>query len=219
MEVYQTEEEQIEQIKKFWKEYGRAIIFTVVLFSLAMFAFRWWQQHQVLIGNQASMVYENVLIAMERDATSDVEAHTNDLIQNYTKTPYADLAQFILAKQDIHNGKPKEALERFNWVLDNASNKSIRQIARNRAAKLLLSDKKYQEAMKMLEKVDDSAFNPMVNEIKGDIFLAKGERSQARQSYAQAYRDLPNRPVLKMKLDDLATSDNQVASNPPGDHV
>ena len=223
MEVYRTEEEQLEQLKDLWSEYGRTIVFSITFVMLASFGWRYWQQQQNTIRGQASVAYEQLLESVASGEKETIISHANLLIKDYAKTPYAKYAAFIVAKSAVDDKNYALAEEKLNWVIAHAKVPSVKQIARLRQARVFLSEKKLEQAMELLTTVDDDTFTPAISELKGDILLAMGKKTDARAAYAQALETIPEahgaRSVLQMKFDNLAEMDNQVALKKSGEAV
>jgi len=211
MEVYSTEDQQVEFIKKALKQYAPLVIGAVVLGLVANFSWQGYSKHQKNVSAKASFVYERVIDSLAADKYSDVSAQANDLFENYSSTPYASLTSFMLARQSVYQSKIDKAEGHLNWVIEHSQSRSLRQIARLRLARLLLGNKKLDKALATLEKVEEKVFLTAVNEVRGDIYLAKGEKSQARTAYGDALKGLPKleqtRPLLQMKYDALANFD------------
>lgn len=209
---YLTEQEQIELLKNWLKQYSLVIFVGVIVAALGIFGWRYWQQRQANILTHASIIYDEMLT---KRAQNDAEAtiiQAKKLTSHYNKTVYGQLAAFMLAKQAIDVANYAEAEKQLNNVINKSSTPSFRQIARLRLARLFLLEKKPTEAIKILEKVNDKSFNGLTNEIRGDAYLAEKNIQMARQSYQQALSDLPNaetiRPLLQMKYDNLISENN-----------
>lgn len=208
MNVYMTEEEQIQMMKRWWKDYGSTVISTILMFVIAYFGWQWWQRREVTIATQASVAYEQLLQDAANNDQTGIQAHANSIISQYSKTPYADLAALFLAREHIANKEYPEATKHLNNVVKNANSKAIQQIARIRLARVYMAEKQFDTALNTLKQVDDKSFQPLISEVKGDIYLASGDNALARKAYESAIQDFPNasvsRPILQMKLDNLA---------------
>jgi predicted negative regulator of RcsB-dependent stress response len=207
VEAY-SEADQIEQIKKLWLEYGTSIIVGVVIALVVGFSWRYWQQRHEDTLAHVSMRYEQLLTNVVNGNTGAVEMEADRLIKRYPHTPYTQLAALQLARQDVYQSKFADAEEKLNWIMKHGDSAPLRQIARIRAARVLLAENQPQQALDLLNKSDDKAYDPVVWEIRGDIFVALGQRAEARTAYQNAISALPGftdmQPLLQMKLNDLA---------------
>lgn len=203
-----TEQEQIQQLKAWVKQYGPAIIGGIVLALVISFGWRYWQSYQDRILTHASGVYDELLTMRAQQNGAGTQVQAEKLLRNYPKTPYAQMASLMLAREAVQQKNYKEAITRLNWVIDHSKDKGLRQIARTRIARILIADNKPQEAITLLDKVDDKSFMGLINEIKGDAYLALNNPAAARTAYKKAVEELPAmeaaRPILQMKLENLA---------------
>lgn len=207
---YLTEQEQVELLKNWIKQYSLVILAGVLIAIAAISGWRFWQQRQAKIYNHASAVFDEMLTmrAQHDDAATVIQA--NKLFTHYPKTPYGQFAALMLARDAINTNHYPEAEKQLNWVLDNSSIASIKQIARLRLARLKITEKQPEEALKLLDKVDDKTFNGLIDEVKGDAYLSMKNTPMALKWYQQALTELPNaevvRPLLQMKSDNLVTN-------------
>jgi predicted negative regulator of RcsB-dependent stress response len=204
---YLTEQEQIELLKNWIKQYSLVILAGVALAIVTISGWRYWQQRQANILNHASAVYDEMLTTRAQNDPANALVQSQKLYSHYPKTIYGQMAQLMLARDAIIKKNYPEAEERFHWVIDHSKVASLRQIARLRLARLLIAEKKPQDSLKSLETVEDKSFNGLTEEVKGDAYLAMNDRAKARAAYKQALSDLPNaeviRPLLQMKYDNL----------------
>lgn len=206
--THMNEHEQWEAIKEWWKSNGRTLIITVILVIAVSFGFRYWQQHQSQKAEQASVLYDQLLLVSSsvnsENLTKQIAAQ---LERDYTRTPYAGLAALIEAKMAIGKNDLPLARQKLQWSLEHASNKDLRQIARIRLARVFLALKQFDFALTTLEKIDMPAFMPLINQVKGDILLAQNKPSEALAAYTAALTQLspaePMRPYLQMQVDQL----------------
>ncbi len=202
-----TEAEQVELLKKYWHEYGTAAVVGIVLALILGFGWRYWQQHHEQKLAHVSMRYEQLLTNVVNGNSNAVESGANRLIERYPHTAYTQLAALQLARQDVYQNKLNNAEDKLQWVMKHGDNPSLREVARLRAARVLLAENQPQKALDMLTKSDDKAYQPLELEVKGDIYVTLGETEQASDAYQHALKVLPEfavmQPLLQMKLDDL----------------
>jgi predicted negative regulator of RcsB-dependent stress response len=202
-----TEEQQVELLKKFWKEYGFSIIAGVVLAVLFGFGWRAYRRYRHHEAEKASSLYERIIVDMNSHQIEDARLQARILIHDFKYTPYSSLAALTLAKLAVENDKLSAAIENLRWVLDHGHHHEFRQIARIRLARIYLSQLKLDEALKVLAHVDSKAFIPLILEIQGDIYVKQNKINAAREVYKKALDQIPEqammRPLLEMKLYDL----------------
>lgn len=206
---YLTEQEQIELLKNWIKQYSLVILAGVCLAIIAISGSRYWQQRQNKMLSHASAIYDEMLTKRAQNDTQATFIQAQKLFTHYPKTTYGQIAALMLARDSVIKTDYPEAEKYLHWILNNGNSSSLKQIAKIRLARLLIAEDKPQAAVKLLEKMDDPGFNGLVNEVKGDAYLAMKNLPMARQSYQQALAGLPNaeviRPLLQMKYDNLAT--------------
>jgi predicted negative regulator of RcsB-dependent stress response len=212
-----TEEEQLENIKKWWKRYGNiiTIIFSLILLSIAGYRYMHW--HQDKLTQQASMTYENMMVAFSHQNIKAVRSYANELIKDYGNTVYADVAHMTLAKIYVSKNKLEQAKGELQSVAAKSNMTALKQIAKIRIARLLAAEKSYTDALKELSSVDDETYLPVINELKGDIYGATGQYEQAITSYRLAINEVKNNGMgnlfLEMKTNELALKSQSMISD------
>ena len=69
------------------------------------------------------------------------------------------------------------------WVIDHARQEDFRDLARLRYAAVLLDEKAYDEALKLLDEKHAAAYDAQYAAAKGDVLVAKNQAEQARAAY------------------------------------
>lgn len=181
-----TDQEQVEQIKQWWHDYGKILAIAIAIGVILGLGGRAWHQHSLNRTVQASSLYQQILVADTKQDMGSVNQLAQRLLQRYASTPYATLTKLILAKDAVQDGDLVSAYPHLQWVLDHSKNASFRQIARLRAARILLAQHQTQPALNLLATVDDDTFQPVINATKGDIYLAMGDADKAKNAYTLA---------------------------------
>ncbi len=220
MAVYDLEEqEQLEELKTWWKQYGNLVTGVLLVTALALAAWQgwnWWQRGQ---AGQASTLYFGVEKAVtENDAKRSREL-AGEIIDKYPGTAYASLAALLSAKIQVEKGEAKNAKVQLQWVTEHTRDDALRDLARLRLATLLLDEKNYDEALKQLTEEPVEPFGPRFSELKGDVFVAQGKAGEARTRYQSALTLMDKasdedvtgvqpvyREVLQTKLDALGAT-------------
>lgn len=206
---YMTEQEQIELLKNWVKQYSLVILAGVLAASIAIFGWRTWQDRQYRILSHASAIYDEMLTARAQNNAEATLVQAQKLFDHYPKTTYGQLAALMLARDAAYKKDYQKAMTQLSWVMQQSGISSMRQIARLRLARIQLAQQQPAESIKTLTTVEDNSFNSLINEERGDAFYAMKQNQKAREAYQQALNDLPNadviRPLLQMKFDNLAT--------------
>ncbi|MEE8057327.1 MAG: tetratricopeptide repeat protein [Pseudomonadales bacterium] len=213
-ESYQTEEEQVEALKKWWKENGKSTIITIVVAIAAVYGWRGWQGQQQTEIEAASAVYQNLLSVSDGNLTAEqlTTAHhlVDTLKQDFPKSTYAHFGALYKAKFAVEKNDLEAAEKELRWVLETDTSLELTLQTKLRLARVLSAQDKYDEALAQLS-VDASGYAAAFEEVKGDIYLAQEKTSQARLAYQKAtelgQQEEGERPVrsslLNMKLQQL----------------
>lgn len=207
MSEHYADQDQVEALKAWWKEYGTAIIIGIVSGALLIGGYRYWDYYKTTKNEEASAIYEKILDDVSSGRLSLAEESTKKLISDFTISPYPAISSLLLAKKyvDIKNyNKTKEYLQK---TIDVANDQAIIHVARLRMARIIFfQEGKAQEAMSLLENVEPNGFSSQYDELKGDILMSSGNTAEAINSYGQALASNNSsgeyRTVLQMKLDD-----------------
>jgi predicted negative regulator of RcsB-dependent stress response len=203
MKVYQTEEEQVEEIKKWWKENGTSVVAGLVIGLGAVFAWQGWTSYQERIGREASVAFSQMLSAVESKNVEMASKQAELLRLDYKSTSYAVLAAMAQARLKLEQGDSAAARAQLEWAMQNSSDASLKTLAQLNLARILLSEGDLDGAAR-LATVQEGGFVGEYAELRGDIAVAKKELSAARDAYTQALSQNAGNPELvQMKLDDL----------------
>jgi predicted negative regulator of RcsB-dependent stress response len=201
------EQEQLDQLKAFWKQYGNLIsaALIVVFGSIAAYnGYQYWQRSQAL---QASTLYDEVERAAKAGDPVKVERAFSDMKDKFGNTVYTQQAGLLAARtlQDKNNTDGAKAA--LNWVATNASDDSYKAIAKLRLAALLVEGKLLDEALKQTDGSFPKEFAPLVADRRGDIFMAQGKKPEAKAEYEKAYKAFEERSeyrrLVEVKLNAL----------------
>ena len=204
MEIYSTEEQQVEAIKRFWKEYGVSIIGGAVLGQGGLLGWNTYQDHLVGKAEQASAAYGRVIeqAGQSQDALDTAVAQFQN---EYGESGYGPLSQLLLARAAVEAGDLAKAETLLTEVLPSMDSATAPMVTL-RLARVQLAQDKLDAAQATLEKVTSEAFAAQREELKGDVLVKKGEMDAARAAYQSALDagGAQTSPALQMKLDDLA---------------
>ena len=208
MDIYASDEEKGEEIKQWWRDNGRSVIMGCVLGLAVIFSGRYWINYQHTLSSNASLTYRQVAIAISEGETSLAEDKTQQLLSEFSSTPYATFAAFEMAVQSTEKGDSTSAQAYLEWVLTNAELLAHKELARLRLAQLLMSSEQFEQSLDLIKQSESTAFTSLLEELRGDIFVAQGNIAEARKAYQSAMIDLmqgePRKGILQFKLNDVA---------------
>jgi predicted negative regulator of RcsB-dependent stress response len=195
------EQEQLDQLKAFWKQYGNLITW-VVIALLAAYAgwngWNWWQRDQA--GKAGSMFDQLDRAAQAGDADQAGRVFA-DMKDRYPRTAFTQQGGLLAAKVQFDKGQLDAALGSLAWVGANATEAEYQTVARLRAAGILLDQKKYDEALKQLDGASAQDFEALVADRRGDILLAQGKKDEARAAYAKAWQTMDPKVEYRRLID------------------
>jgi len=205
--VYDTEEEQVEALKKWWSENGRSIVGGVVLGLGAVFGWQAWNQHQGQTAANASLRYEKMGQAIQSGNSESALKQGEKIIADWPDSAYGVLAALDLAKVKLDQGDAAGAQTQYEWVLANSSDPSMRQVARLRLAKVLIGNNDLDGAEAVIAKADSDNYTGEFSVLRGDIAHARKDYDAARSAYMDALTsEIGNRRLVRMKLDNLTVA-------------
>jgi predicted negative regulator of RcsB-dependent stress response len=207
MATYDLEEqEQIAQLKGFWKEYGNLIVIAASVALLTVAAWRFWGWYQASHSAQAAAAYSELQKAAGANDAKKVRELAGTLIESHGGSLYAALGALIAAKVHFEGGDLKTARVQLQWVADRARDPEIQAVARLRLAAVLLDEKAYDDALKVLAAKPPGSFEALFEDARGDVLLAQGKGAEARTAYQAALAKLgvgddAARELIQLKLD------------------
>lgn len=215
MEIYQTEEQQVEAIKGYWEENGNMIIAGIVLGFAGFIGFNYYKDNKLADELAISSSYQTLIENSVKDK-KDFSENAAKFIKENPTTSYASLTALALAKEAAANKNWAAAETQLKAALTSAPTDGIKGIASLRLARVQIQLEQYEQAFTTLAKPLPESFTASVEEIKGDIYLLQGKKELARNAYqvAIASDGLTGSPSLQMKLDDLATAVNLTSTVP-----
>jgi predicted negative regulator of RcsB-dependent stress response len=202
-----SEQEDLDKLKAWWKNYGNSLIFGVILGVVVLFGFRYWthQKEQGLVD--AAVLYDQMVQSLRTSNLNEAMKTGDTLIQDYASTPYAAMAALLHARVDHEAGDTVSARKNLQWVIDHARDSGAIHSARLRLARLHVNSGEMDAALALANVKDQAGFEAEYQELKGDVLSAQGHRDEARAAYREALKHVPSGspylPVLTMKLDDL----------------
>ncbi len=214
------EQEQLDDLKAFWKQYGNLITWVITACLLAFAGWNAWGWYQRDQSTKASAMFDELDKSAVAGDADKVGRVFNDLKDRYGRTVFAQQGGLLAARVQYDKGQPDAAKASLGWVADNALEDEYRSIARLRLAGVLLDAKQYDAALKTLDAVDvkDRAkeFAALVADRRGDVLLAQGKTAEARSAYQAAWKAMGEkidyRKLIEAKLTALAAPPAAAAS-------
>lgn len=209
MSIYDSDTEQLEALKRWWKTNGRAVLVGLGLGLTGVLAWGYWRSYTTTQAEEASRRYDQLVALVEAQDYALAEGHGSRLIEAFPESGYAGLASLLLAKAAFQAKDLELAKRHLQWAMEHTEGLEVPRIARLQLARLLLHEKAYAKAMALLDGIEPASFIAPYEEVRGDILSAQGNRDAARAAYQKALAALPpfgaNRDRVQMKINDLGT--------------
>jgi len=201
MEQFATEEQQVEAIKRFWKDNGIAIVAGAVLGLGGLWGWRYYTDSQITAKEVASAAYQKGLQDI-------IDAESAETLESFaaetSQVGYQSIAGLVVAQQAVEAGDLEKAASALENVVVQQGKAPLAQVAALRLASVQLELEQFDAALATLDKVTDEAFKTDALVLKGDVYTKLERFDNARQSYVAALDAAPDNRLIQMKLDNLA---------------
>ena len=203
------EQEQLDDLKAFWKQWGNLITWVVTACLLAYAGWNAWGWYQRDQATKASAMFDELDKAAVAGEADKVGRIFTDLKDRYGRTVFAEQGGLLAARVQFDKGQADAAKASLAWVADNAAEDEYRSVARLRLAGLQLDAKQYDAALKTLDADSAKPFAALVADRRGDVLLAQGKAAEARSAYQAAWKAMGDkvdyRRLIEAKLTALGT--------------
>lgn len=205
MEIYQTEEQQVDAIKGYWQKNGNTIIAGIALGFASFIGYNFYQDSKVKQELLISDRYQT-LIEQSTKETNTFALDAQKFIDENTDSSYAALTALAMAKESASYKDWTLVQKQLMIAINSAPSEGIKAIATLRLARVQVQLEQYTEALVTLKQALPASFTAALEEIKGDAYLQQGKKELARNAYQAAINadGLTTSPSLQVKLDDLA---------------
>ena len=201
------EQEQVDAIKSWWKDNSKWLIGAVTVALLGYAGMQFWKNHQASQAAEASKLYAEV----EKQISSGDPKRVNDaaaaLVEKFGGSAYAPRAQLLAVQANLQAKDLARAKAQLQWIIEHASEAGLQDTARLKLASLLLDEKSFEEALKLLNATHAESFTGLYADLKGDVLSAQGKTGEARSAYQTALDKLDAksnyRNLVQLKLDGL----------------
>lgn len=211
------EQEQLAELKHFWKQYGNAISWLLIAVFGTVAAWNGYQYWQTRQATQASALYDEVDRAAQSGDMARIDRSLADMKDRFAGTVYAEQAGLLAAKVFYDKGNLDATKAALTWVADKAKDEGYQSIAKLRLSGVLLEAKAYDEALKLLSGNFPKDFAPLASDRRGDILLLQGKKAEARVEYEKAFKTLDERAeyrrLVEVKLNALGVDPVVVATS------
>ena len=205
-----TDDQELEELKRWWQENGRTVIAGIVLGLGTVMGWTFWQNHTNAQAEAVSVLYERLVDTAAIPAHESAITQADAIIAQHPDSGYAGLAALVGAHAAFRHNDADTAKRMLRWAIDNGRAFEVANVARVRLARVMSQVGEHDAALGELDKVTGEEFTALVGETRGDVLVARGESEAARSAYQSALGDesLPAaaRQRIELKLDVLSTA-------------
>jgi predicted negative regulator of RcsB-dependent stress response len=213
------EQEQLDALKAFWKNYGNLITWTLILVLGAFAAWNGWQYWQRDQAVKAGAMFDELDRSAQAGDAEKAGRVFADLKERFPRTAFAQQGGLLVAKAQFDKGQSDAAKASLTWVADKGVEDEMRTVARLRLAALLSEAKQYDEALKTLADAKAAGFEGLVADRRGDVLTLQGKPAEARAAYEAAYKAMDEkvdyRRLIQAKLAAMGAAPDAVAAASP----
>jgi predicted negative regulator of RcsB-dependent stress response len=208
MAVYDLEEqEKIDTLKSWWRSYGTLMMIIIGAFVAGIAGVQAWNYYQKQKTEQAAELYDSVLQVQGSGDPKKIGDAARLLMEGFPSSGYASRAALISARASVDTGDLQTTKSHLQWTLDNSKEDELKDLVRFRLAGILADEKKYSEALGLLETKHGESFDGLYADLKGDILSTTGKIAEARAAYQTALSKMSVKGtyynIVQMKLDAL----------------
>lgn len=203
------EQEQLEDLKAFWRRYGNLITWTLILALGGFAAWNGWNWVQRDQGFKAGAIYDELERAVQAGETDRAARIFGDLKERYPGTVWAAQGALLLARQQGGQDRSDDAAATLSWAAQQARDEPLKALAAVRLAGVHLDAARHDKALEALETVKSPDFKGLVADRRGDVLLAMGRPDEAVKAFQEAWTALPEtleyRSLVQAKLTALGS--------------
>jgi predicted negative regulator of RcsB-dependent stress response len=211
------EQEQLDQLKAFWKQYGNLVTWVLVIVLGAYAAWNGWNIYQRDQSAKAGGLFDEIERAAQVSDSDRTTRIFADMQSRYPRATFTQQAGLIAARVAAEKGHYDVAQTSLAWVAEHADDAGYRAIARLRLAGLLLDTAKYDDALKQLDAIESPEFAALAADRRGDLLLAAGKRADAQAAYLKAWNamdpKIDYRHLIEAKLNLLGVQPTASAAS------
>lgn len=202
------EQEQVAELRAWWRQHGNLIVTTILAAAIAFAGWQGWRWYQANQAAQAAGHFDTLARAAQAGDAKALRDAAGTLIESYPRTLYASMAALVAARFHFDRNDLKAAKAQLQWLIERSASDDFKDIARLRLAAILLDEKAYDEALKLLDAKHAPAYDSQYAALRGDALVAKNQPAEARAAYQLALEKAAKdegafRESVRMRLEAL----------------
>lgn len=191
------EQEQLDELKAWWRQNGKWVVAGVVAFLVVVGGVRGWQYWTAKQAGQASQMFEQAMQAVSVNDAKAAKEITAQIMENFPRSAYSAPAAWLAGRLNYEAGDLDSAKAQFQFALEHTSDAELEQLARLRLASILLDEKDYEGALSQLNHDHGAVYAGLYALLKGDVLVAQGKPAEAKVAYQMAVEKLSEKSQLK----------------------
>jgi predicted negative regulator of RcsB-dependent stress response len=204
------EQEQLAAFKAWWHDNRTWLVGTLLVCAVVVGGWRGWHYYQNKKANDSAILYASFVQQVESNDIKRVNDAAAAVMEKFPSSAYGSRAALLAAQLNEQSKDVAKAKTQLQWVADHTSEAGLKDVASLRLVAILLDEKKYDEATKLLDAKHQASFDGLYADLKGDVLSAQGKVEEAKTSYKLAYEKMDTksayRNLIQMKMDALGTT-------------
>lgn len=205
MEIYENENDQVDAVKRFFAENGKALAVGVILGVGALIGWRYWNSHQVETARSASLAYQNAVTEASAGKHEGIVVAEKFVTEN--KNTYGALASLELAQQFVDKNELQKAEAQLQQGLTATSDENLKAVINLRLARVQVQLKQADAALKTLDTIKGEGWAAIVADLRGEALLSKGDKQGARSAWEAGVKSDASpalSEMMRMKINNLS---------------
>jgi predicted negative regulator of RcsB-dependent stress response len=204
------EQEQLDALKSFWKNYGNLVTWLLILALTAYAGWNGWNWYQRDQAVKAGAMFDELDRAVTAGDADKAGRIFTDLRERFPRTAFAQQGGLAAARLQFEKGQIDAAKASLAWLADNAVEDEARTIARLRLAGLYFDAKQYDQALQQVDAAKAAGFEALAADRRGDVLAAQDKKAEAVAAYQTAWKlmdpTLDYRRLIDAKLTALGAA-------------
>jgi predicted negative regulator of RcsB-dependent stress response len=202
------EQEQLAQLKSWWKDNGTLVVAFVAAAVIGAAGWQGWRIWEAGQARQAGALYDTLVKAMQAGDAKALRDAGGSLVESFPRTLYASMGALAAARFHFERNDLKNARAQLQWVVERSPSDEMKDLARLRLAAVMLDEKAYDEALALLGAKHAEPMAAQYAALKGDVLVAKNQPAEAKAAYKLALekagqRENALRATVQLRLDAL----------------
>ncbi len=200
------DDERLEQIKNWWKEFRWTIIGGTTVGVLAVGGWTGWNEYSRIQQETASVLFQELSVAVVQADMSTARQAFDNLLDDHSGSAYAERARLLLARAAYEAGDVSDSRALLEEAISASNDAATEAAGRIRLAQLMIADAQYQEALNVLDTGNSAGFESYFQELRGDAYRAMDRNAEAKEAYEASIEALSSnsgyQAILTLKLND-----------------